>query len=96
MALTPEEIAAIGKAAADAVYARRFKKVTNPTDTTSLGDMLVWWEPVLLGEVDQIQAALAANPEPTAEDIAEAVVALLPEGVDPDDFLDVLRARLES
>ena len=95
--LSQATIDAIGKAAADAVYARRFPKQTNPKDTTSLGDLIVWSEPVALGQADRIIAAVKALPvEPTAEEIAEAVVALMPDGTDPAQFLDALRARLES
>lgn len=95
--LTPQNLADIGKAAADAVYARRFPKQTVPGDTTSLGDLIVWAEPVAVGQANRVIAAVKALPaEPTAEDIAEAVVALLPDGADPAEFLDALRARLES
>jgi hypothetical protein len=49
------------KAIVDAVFARRFQKIGS-TDTTSLGDLIVWSEPVVTAQADRVVKAVKAIP----------------------------------
>jgi hypothetical protein len=88
---TPAQLKAYGEAAADAVFARRFAKIKNSKDTTSLGDSIVWNEPLLDSVVDRTVSALSKSNDPAA--IAQAVL----DKLDPDlakKVIDEMKARL--
>lgn len=69
------------KAVVDALFARRFNKVTNPTDTISLADLVVWSEPVAIRETGRVLDALKALPAPPAvADILAGIKGLVFKG----------------
>jgi hypothetical protein len=87
MALTQPELDAIGKAAADAIYARRFPK-QGSADTTSLGDLVVWSEPVAIREASRVVNSL---PKALSDaDIARIAAAIAPT------VADLLASRLKD
>jgi hypothetical protein len=88
---TPAQLKAYGEAAADAVFSRRFAKIKNSKDTTSLSDSIVWNEPLLDSVVDRTVSALSKSNDPAA--IAQAVL----DKLDPDlakKVIDEMKARL--